>query len=141
MSFAMTGGLAPEIKGPVVQGVKDASKKWHVSIPENFRFEYEKKEKRLGNWTLAKSTAATYEEHYKQLYSYCAIKRDYKSMLLLLLARQSWPNFKTGQANVFQDLPTKLFLDTCHQWLAMPCLVNTTLAVRRCSFSIDMQLC
>ena len=59
MGFAVTGVLAPEIKGLVVQGVKDAAKKWHVTIPESFRFEYGKKEKRLGNWTLAKSTAAT----------------------------------------------------------------------------------
>ena len=49
MGFAVTGVLAHEIKRKVVQGMQHASKKRLITLPDQFQFEYKKKEKRLGN--------------------------------------------------------------------------------------------
>lgn len=88
ISHTTVGPLAGKFKEKVSKGITRAAKKWNLQLDENLDLSEHKFEgegtTRLGNRPIEKNTAGNYEQMYRQLWRFLAMKGDYDSMLLLL---------------------------------------------------------
>lgn len=106
LGFAVTGTLDQLILSKVPDGMKKAADEWGVNLPKDLAFSFDKHLRRLGNRSLKERSVATYADHYKQLYSYCCLKGDYSSLLMLSLpcTTAGVPSILVGTAEEFLRL-------------------------------------
>jgi hypothetical protein len=80
----VTQPLPAHIALKVEAGIKKAASEWGVNLPQGAKYSFIAKSPRTGNRSIKEATKSTYDNHYKQLWNFCAIIGDYESLLLLV---------------------------------------------------------
>ena len=94
--------LTKTVQDAVNEGICKAARRFKIKLKGRKQFYFKLNGHYHGNKRLKPGTAATYKEHYKQLWTFLAKIGDYESMLLLVSPRlKDVPSMKLSSLSAF----------------------------------------